>query len=172
MSKKIQVECPNCHNFRPLSPHDARRAIERGSVCRICHSKKCYQITAGRYGADFALDAIAYREANNPSRPEMALRIILDSLGIDFEAQVKFKTSIQNFVLDAVFTNRAGVKVVVECNGYHHKLFGQLRDRNLTATWDGVVEFIDADDITARPSWVAERLMNLFDMTGAKPVFS
>lgn len=168
MSRKIPVECPLCHNTRPLRKCDARRAELRGSVCgrcqRVAAGKVGYRVTLLRYGPDFALDAIARREKIHPSSPESDLREMLAGLGIEFETQVKFKQPLRAFVLDVVFTSRSGISVCVECCGFWHQLVGKERDLDLSRTWCGHVEFIHAEDIENCPDLVRARLVELAQM--------
>ena len=140
--KFYKVECPKCHTVRHLRKHDAQKAEARGSVCRTCQSREAarlgFEVTATRYGRDFMIAVIQKREAEQPSKPEAAIRRLLDELGIAYQHSVRFDTPQRTYIVDIVLANGTAIEV----NGYWHQQRGAERDNALAAVWPHPVVFI------------------------------
>jgi hypothetical protein len=152
------ITCPKCGQTRQLKNASARRAAQRGSVCRTCHSRRAgkagYAATVDKYGIDFFLECTARVQRQKPSQAEERLAAMLDEFGVEYTRQQKLRTPARGFVLDFVLSNG----VLIEVNGYWHKRNGTLRDTELARNWQKRTLFIDADELVKCPQAIREVL--------------
>lgn len=138
---KIAVECPKCGSPRLLKPGDARRAIERGSVCKKCHCKRIapqgYRATAEKHGAKFAVLAAREYRLSHPSDLERKVMSTLEGLRfyeVTIEREyIEIGEGERWFILDfALFTPEG--QYVIEVNGDYVHQYHAERDAAKLAT--------------------------------------
>jgi hypothetical protein len=149
------VACP-CGYRRWLTRCNAERAEQEGLYCKFCQrseaGKKGWATTIARYGLHFGLEKRRKAELAHQSSSERIVKDWLDKLCVSYVHQQIFIDGDFGVVIDFVIENR----LAVEVNGYWHKRRRALRDAALAEKWplarpDGVILFLDAEEIDARP---------------------
>lgn len=137
---RVVLICPQCKQGRELRPADARRALERGSVCRLCHLSNIaplgYEATRAKYGDKFAVHFIRDYLLKHPSRLERKVITALKRLSLStFQAEREylFEHGDKCYLIDFVF-KRGCEKIAIEVNGdYAHSFHAERDARKIAA---------------------------------------
>lgn len=144
----LPVACPTCGSVRWLRVHDAKK----GQNCATCQRSAAGKLGyAAAYAAnpDMAVEYARQYRLAHPSKPELEVIMMLESLGVNYAREYVFKgTDGKRYILDFIILRGGSIVGAIEVNGYWHTAseVRQARDQRLALEWGNNPMLILSDD--------------------------